>query len=95
MKSKFDFYELVKIKTTVFTEKNGINGQKGAILGMSEDENNKWGYAIHIYNVDGCWDLPEECLESIGEFTTREEFYDGSSIHVKVDAKTGEGKIED
>jgi hypothetical protein len=95
MKSKFDYYEIVKIKETVLTIKNRIKGLKGAVLGMAEDENHKWGYAIHIYNLDECWDLPEECLESMGEFTSREEFYDGTSIHVKVDTKTGEGKVVD
>jgi hypothetical protein len=95
MSSQFEFYEIVKVKETAFTIKNGLNRLKGAILGMAEDENGNWGYAIHIYNLEEVWDLPQECLESTGEFTSREEFYDGSSIHVKVDAKTGEGKIED
>jgi hypothetical protein len=95
MRSQFDFYEIVKVKETLLTIKNGINGLKGAVLGMAESEEGKWFYAVNLYGKDEGWDLPEECLESTGEFTSREEFYDGSSIHVKVDAKTGEGKIED
>ncbi|TDK49534.1 Imm31 family immunity protein [Algoriphagus formosus] len=95
MKSRFNFYEIVKVRETVFTIENGINGLKGAVLGMAEDEDGKWFYAVNIYDKGGGWDLTEECLESTGEFLSREEFYDGSSIHVKVDAKTGEGKIEE
>ncbi|MCS4433148.1 Imm31 family immunity protein [Aquiflexum gelatinilyticum] len=95
MKSRFNFYEIVKVKETIFTSNHGISGLKGAVLGMAEDENHKWGYAVHIYNLDEVWDLPEECLESTGEFTSREEFYDGSYIHVKVNSNIGKGEIED
>lgn len=95
MDAQFDFYEIVKIKKTDFTVKNGIDGLKGAILGKADNEDGHWFYAVNIYGNDEGWDLPEECLESTGGFTSEEEFYDGTSIHVKVDPETGEGNIED
>lgn len=95
MKSKFNYYEIVNVKEIAFTINNGLNGLKGVVLGMAEDEKGNWGYAIHIYSMEEVWDLPEEYLESSGQFTSREEFYDGSNIEMKVDGKTGEGKIVD
>jgi hypothetical protein len=94
MKSKFKFYEIVKVRENVFTKKNGLNGLLGVILGKAKDDNGIWFYAVNFQDKEEGWDLPEESLEGTGLSTTREEYYDGSSIYVKVDAKTGEGKIE-
>ena len=74
MKSRFNFYEIVMVKETVLTIKNGINGLKGAVLGMAEDEDGKWFYAVNIYGKDEGWDLPEECLESTGNLHQGKSF---------------------
>ena len=95
MNPRFKFYEIVKVRESSFAVENKINGLKGIILGMVEDENGNWFYSVQIYSENEGWDLPEEHLESTGKFTTREEFYGDDSIIVKVNPETGEGEIID
>ncbi len=95
MESKFKYYEIVKIKKTGFTIKNGLDGLHGVIIGKSIDEMGKWFYAVDILKIKDGWDLPEEFLESTGAFSSREDIYDGTTVRVKVDPKTGEGEALD
>ncbi len=91
MAAKYQFYEVVRIcEHCQFKE---IAGLRGAVLGIAQNSQGEWGYAVSIDKLDETWDLPESDLEPTGIMRTREEYYDESSIRVVVDPKTGEGKI--
>ena len=90
MQNKFDFFEKVKV-THPSKEYKKINNRIGVILGMSQDNEEDWGYAVTIDNI--CWDIAEKYLVSTGKFAKREDFYDGDSIIFKVNEK-GEGYID-
>lgn len=81
---KFQFYEIVRVvsRNDELTE---IQGQRGAILGMSEDVDNTVRYGVFIFRDEICWNLDEDDLEAADECARREDFYDGTSIHVQVD----------
>jgi hypothetical protein len=82
MKSKFAFYEVVKVRDMVgLSEK--IAGREGAILGMSSDENGKWSYAVFIEGLEVCHSCEEDALDSTGKFKKHEDFYSGDSIRVR------------
>lgn len=90
---KFAFYE----KVLVDTRDNGkatINGQVGSVLGRVESDDIGWSYTVLIDEINICWHLFENELLPLGEFAKREDFYNGSSIHVIVD-RTGKGEVVD
>ena len=93
LKPRFQFYEIVRVASSD-PELTEIHGERGAILGVSENDNGTFGYAVFIYRDEICWDLAEGELEATGEFSRREEFYDGTSIRVRVDEQ-GRGWIVD
>ena len=90
---KFKFYEIVRVKNTTFSKKNGIHNLEGTILGMVEGENHNWFYAVQLHKDDEGWDLPENLLEPTGKMDKRENYYDESVIKVKVNPDTGDGEI--
>src|SRR3990167_1407905 len=94
MKNKFDFYEVVIIASTK-PNLHKINGTKGVILGMAQNEKTgRWGYAISMYTDNGlCWHIMEEDLISTGEKAKKEDFYTGESVKIRVDLETGEGRL--
>lgn len=89
----FDFYEVVTISPMYPDSK--MRNLEGAILGRSQDSNGSWGYAVHIFSKEECWDLEHEFLEKTGKKMSREDFYSGESVTVIVDAQSDEGKLED
>lgn len=93
MKARFDFYEIVLLKDSSFTKSKGVMGLTGLVLGKSKNENDVWGYAIYLFELEEVWDLDEDFLESTGHFSSKEEFYDGNSVQVKV--KNGKGETDD
>ncbi|ETX06705.1 Imm31 family immunity protein [Candidatus Entotheonella palauensis] len=92
MPAKFQFYEVVKV-VSAKPELSEISGLTGVIMGMSENEDGHFGYAVSIFDVDEGWCAMEEDLISMGTYMRREDFYDGSSVRVRVDPETGEGHI--
>lgn len=100
MKNKFDFYEVVKINTVENNLKKA-NGKDGVVMGMAQDENGEWNYAVRIYfgsfadleDSDG-WSIDEQYLQPTGKFMKREDFYDGSTAKVVVDEK-GHGHLKE
>ncbi len=84
MKTEYEFYEIVMVNTDD-PDKIRINNLKGAILGKSQDEKGKWGYAVHIYELNECWDFMHNELKPTGEFDKEESFYDGTTIKVPSD----------
>lgn len=92
MASKFEFLEIVRVNPKS-PGLESVAGSEGAVLGKSQDEAGKWGYAVFIYGLDETWDLQEIDLESMGRMAKHEDFCDGTSIRVAVDPETGEGRI--
>jgi hypothetical protein len=91
-KSPFKFFEIVLLNKTQDTR---IFGLEGVVLGMAQGEDGQWSYAVHIYQNRTTYSCMADEMEATGRFDKYENFYDGSSIHVKVDPKTGEGSIEE
>lgn len=87
---RFGFYE----KVNVACPANPVDGELGAVLGRSQGNDGQWNYAIHIYSHGVSFSLSEKHLVSTGEFAERQEFYDGSSMKVRVDER-GRGHISD
>jgi hypothetical protein len=91
MASKYQFYEIVRVSEQCVREQ--VAGLEGVILGMAQDEQGRWSYAVHLYELGESWHLFEDELEPTGRMSSREEFYDGTHITVVVDPETGEGRI--
>ena len=93
MEALYKFYEVVKI---VSGRPNlaEINGEEAAILGMAENDDGQWCYAVHILGSEEGWDIMESELQPTGCMMSREDFYDGDSVTVEVDLLTGEGKFK-
>lgn len=93
MRALYKFYEVVKIVSdrSALSE---INGFEAAVLGMAENDDGKWCYAIHLLDSEEGWDVMEDELVSTGRMMSREDFYDGDSVTVEVDPLTGEGKLK-
>lgn len=93
MAPKFQFFEVVKVKVLPQIPPE-IHGKRGHIAGMSESEDGSAvGYAVFIYDLEVVWDIEENFLESTGEMTTYEDWYDGTHIKVIVNPETGEGDL--
>ena len=90
--NKFDFFEIVKVNSK-YTRDTGIVGLEGTVLGMAENDDGVWGYAVHLDKFNRLWDFMEWQLEPTGRKDDPKKFYDGTSIKVKVDPKTGKGSI--
>lgn len=90
---KFQFYGKVRVASNN-PELAEIGGEIGAILGIAENDDGSFGYAVFIYRDEICLNIAEDDLEATGEFDRRETFYDDSSIRVRVD-ELGQGWIVD
>jgi hypothetical protein len=96
MKSKFDFYEIVK----VITDKPScaqINGELGVVSGKAQnEETGKWTYGISIYSDDDLvWCVDEKDIYPTGKKADPKDHYTGETIKVRVDPKTGKGYLVD
>lgn len=88
---RYEFYEKVRV-TSQAGDKVKVNGQIGAVLGRVQMADRNWYYTVHIYSTDTSWCFFEHELSPTGEQASREDFYDGSSVRVKVDEQ-GRGSI--
>ena len=88
---KFEFYEKVRIISTTPRAKE-VFGEIAAVLGRAANEQGRYYYAVFVYRDQICWEFKEEELEATGEFDTRDSFYSGESVRVKVDEK-GRGRL--
>jgi hypothetical protein len=89
---KFMFYEIVRISRPSPGLRQNAD-LEGAILGMSQDDQGRWYFAVHVYELNEVQTYPETALEPTGRMDRRESFYDGTNVRVVVDPDTGEGKI--
>ncbi len=89
---RFDFYQEVLVCTNE-VELLQFNGKVGVVLGRGNSEDGQSWYYVLSFNHQ-----PETCcfgegeLEPTGRWFSREDFYDGSSVRVRVDEK-GRGSI--
>jgi hypothetical protein len=91
---KFQFYEIVRINSNN-PELAEIQGETGAILGRSDEENGLYSYGVFIDRDEICWCVAEEDIESTGVVLQRADFYDDNRvIRVQVDEQ-GRGIIAD
>ena len=93
MPAKFKFYEVVEISSDRPALRE-VDGKRGAILGMAENDDGSWGYAVCIFDEEIGYDVSEEELLTTGEMMKREDFYDGENITIIVDPETGEGSLK-
>jgi hypothetical protein len=84
---RFEFFEKVRV-TATDAAKCHMNGRVGTVLGRTlTDDETSWLYAVSIELEENTWSLLEDELESTGEYSSRDEFYDGTSLRVRVDEK--------
>jgi hypothetical protein len=91
--AKFDFFEEVRVRNAEPPQEHLI-GYVGVVLGRTAtDDESTWYYGVTI-PVDSqtvsCFF--ESQLESTGRKYRREDFYDGTSVRVRVD-EHGAGSI--
>lgn len=80
----FDFYEKVRV-CTQSQKCSSVNGEIGAVTGRTQCDDGQWYYSVHIYASGISWCFYEHELTPTGEHAAHEDFYDGSSIRVRVD----------
>ena len=90
--TKFTFFERVRIRTSD-PAKTHLNGELGTVLGIAETEPGAEGYyAVSLDARRQNWCFRESELRSTGEFANPEEYYDGSTVRVRVDER-GRGTV--
>jgi hypothetical protein len=93
-KPKFQFYEVVRVVSNQ-PELVEIQGETGAILGLSEHGEPEYEYGVFIERDGFLWSVAESDLETTGVFLQRSDFYDDKvSIRVQVDGQ-GRGTLAD
>ena len=81
MDAKYRFYEVVQIADNCDRLKQ-LAGLEGAVMGMAQDEDGSWGYAVFIYQLGESWHVLEAELQPTGRMDRRESFYDGTPVVV-------------
>jgi hypothetical protein len=73
---KFSFFEIVEVISQA-EEHREMRGLKGAVLGVSEPENDEGnhGYAILLEGGERTRFFMENALASTGQFGKREDYY--------------------
>ena len=85
MDARFDLYEHVRISSPESSHSD-LAGRYGVVLGRTEtSEGDSWYYTIIVDGEAEAWCLFEWELEATGRQFARGDFYDGSSLRVKVD----------
>jgi len=70
---KIDFYQEVQIKDDAKTLE--YRGQKGAIIGISEEAGVLYGYAVHIHGMDYLIYFDKNEVFPTGIKFSREDYY--------------------
>lgn len=93
MPNRYCFYEVVLVEADAPVRED-LKGSAGIIVGMSEDDNGCWEYAVQLPKHDNeCWQIAEGFLKATGKRVNREDLYNGDSELVRVDPDTGDGEI--
>ncbi len=83
---KYGFYEVVRVGAG--SGLDNLVGLEGAVIAISEEEDDRWGYDIYIYSLGETRTLPEEDLEPTGRVDREERFFGEGGIMGDVDADT-------
>jgi hypothetical protein len=82
---KIDFYQEVEV---VQNAKNSIYaGQKGVVMGISEEDGVIYGYAVAIHGMETSDYFDKDDLVPTGVRFKREDFYDGTHLIVTKDGE--------
>lgn len=89
---KFGYYEKVRVRSSD-TGKSHLNGEIGAVLGLTTTSDQRsFLYAVSLDSSGRTWALFEDELESTGQWAEREDYFDGSTVRVRVDER-GRGSL--
>lgn len=88
---KLDFFEIVKINTTRNKEKK-LNDMEGVVLAIGEENGEIDGYDVYVFQKEATYGFYPDELVSTGKKIKKEDFYDGTSIKVKVN-EDGSGEM--
>lgn len=81
MKSKFEFFEIVRIKADVPGIPDPLIGREGLISGMGDpDEYERRVYGVHVNEYGEIFGIPEKYLESTGRLDKRSDMISRSRI---------------
>ncbi|GHT97751.1 hypothetical protein AGMMS49545_24160 [Betaproteobacteria bacterium] len=80
---RIDFYQEVEIVRNA--KNSAYAGQKGVVMGVSEEDGVLYGYAVAINGKDAVVSFDKEDVVPTGVKFKREDFYDGSHVTVSVD----------
>lgn len=89
-KNKFNFYEIVQI-VSADLELSEINSKEGAIVGMAQNDDGSWGYAVSV--ADECWCISENDLVSLNRYAKEEDLYPEESIRTPITPDHSKNKV--
>jgi hypothetical protein len=88
------FAEIQVINASILN--GNLRDRHGAIIGKSREEGTeKLFYTVMIFDIDEAVVLSQDDVRPTGRTLPRNAIYSGESQRVKVDPKTGEGKLTD
>ena len=89
---RFEFYEEVIVRTDAL-ERLQFNGRTGIVLGRAAtDDGGSWYYTVSLADDGRGYCFFEAELSPTGRRYSREDFYSGASVQVRVDG-AGRGSI--
>ncbi len=96
MKSKFQFYDVVKI-ISENPKHVSLKGKLAVIRGkVKNEETGVWSYGVSLYKKESfITRFYEEELEFVKKRADPRDFHTSESIKIRVDPETGEGEIVD
>lgn len=83
---KFAFYEKVRVQTANPNIAD-LNGMLAAVLGRAQNDDETWGYAIHVYERSTTYSVAESELVTTSEHAKRGDFYAGAPTPVSKDGE--------
>ena len=85
--SRPTFFDVVVVPWTEETERWGISGQRGVVLGAPDPDGRQPVAAFAVLLGDETYMVREDELVLTGERVEREAIYDGSSLRVTVEGE--------
>jgi len=93
----FGFCDEVRIRISPETVERGIAGKLGAVLGISEpdDERVPMSYAVDVDGLKNVQQIKEEELEGTGLRRKRKDYFSGKSLRVSRGGRVIRGSTPD
>ena len=79
---RFVYFEVVEVQSTPETLRLGYAGSVGAVLGIGENGDGSYGYAVALDGREEAVDFAEEELAATGEHRSREDYYSGDVLRI-------------